>query len=106
MTAPDVLHQLREYGLIVKLDDGRLIVTPADRLTDETRQLIRDNKPGIVAALAVVATCPTCKHSRKPGASRYCCARPELPPAYGDGHPLRQLPDDGGADCGQWAGRA
>lgn len=47
--------------------------------------------------------CDTCENSRKPGASRHCCARPDLPPAYGEGHPLRHLPDDGGADCGRWA---
>jgi len=47
-------------------------------------------------------SCATCTNSRKPGASRYCCARPELTPAYGEWHPLRQLPDDDGADCGQW----
>lgn len=47
-------------------------------------------------------SCATCAKSRKPGASRHCCARPELTPAYGEGHPLRQLPDDGGADCGRW----
>jgi hypothetical protein len=49
--------------------------------------------------------CDTCENSRKPGASRYCCARPDLPPAYGEGHPLRKLPDDDGADCEQWVSR-
>lgn len=45
-------------------------------------------------------TCTSCTHSRKPGGvTRYCLARTELPPAYGDGHPLRQLPDDMGAAC-------
>jgi len=53
----------------------------------------------------VATTCTTCSISRKPGASRYCCARPELPPAYGEGHPLRKLPDDDGADCEQWVSR-
>lgn len=51
MSATQVLHLIRESGLTVTADGERLIVTPADRLTDKTRQLIRDNKPEIVAAL-------------------------------------------------------
>jgi hypothetical protein len=52
------------------------------------------------------STCASCTHSRKPGGvSRYCSARPDLPPAYGEGHPLRQLPDDDGEGCGQWMNR-
>jgi len=172
MGAPDVLLLLRESGLTVTTDDGRLIVTPADRLTDETRQLIRENKSGILDALAFTSyrwlihfadrepmeifmhpdadfarmmreypdcvaaeplpeparreytvqedsewaaawaeaspshSCSTCAYSRRPGGvSRYCSARPDLPPAYGERHPLRQLPDDGGDGCGQWIGR-
>lgn len=49
-----------------------------------------------------VPHCDTCENCCKPGASRYCCARPELSPAYGENHPLRQLPDDGGVDCRRW----
>lgn len=50
--------------------------------------------------------CTSCTHSRKPGGvTRYCSARPDLPPAYGDGHPLRCLPDNDGAKCQQWEGR-
>lgn len=51
MNAPHVLHRLQQSGLTVTTDGERLIVTPAERLTNDTRQLIRDNKPGIVAAL-------------------------------------------------------
>lgn len=51
MSAAQVLHRLQQSGLTVTADGERLIVTPADRLTDKTRQLIRDNKPKIVAAL-------------------------------------------------------
>jgi hypothetical protein len=149
MGAPEVLHLLGESGLTVATDAGRLIVTPADRLTDEIRQLIRDNKPGILEVLEFtsyrwlihfaereplevfthpdasisrmlreypdcvaaepllepVHSCVICGNSRQPGASRYCRVRPELPPAYGDRHPLRLLPDDGGDGCEQWVGR-
>jgi hypothetical protein len=54
----------------------------------------------------VPTSCTTCKHQRRPGGvAHYCSARPDLPPAYGDGHPLRLLPDDGGVGCGEWNGR-
>ena len=51
MSVTQVLHRLQQSGLTVTADGERLIVTPADRLTDKTRQLIRDNKLEIVAAL-------------------------------------------------------
>lgn len=47
--------------------------------------------------------CRTCAHLRIPGLSAgYCGGRDDLPPAYTPGHPLRQLPDDGGASCTAW----
>lgn len=55
MGASEVLHRLRESSLTVTTDGERLIVTPADRLTAETRQLIRDNKPAILTALKAEA---------------------------------------------------
>lgn len=51
MSATQVLHRLQQSGLTVTADGERLIVAPADRLNEEARQLIRDNKPEIVAAL-------------------------------------------------------
>ncbi|GEC97639.1 hypothetical protein ZRA01_37120 [Zoogloea ramigera] len=48
-------------------------------------------------------SCRTCAHFRRPGLSDgYCCERDDLPPAYTPGHPLRKLPDDGGASCTAW----
>lgn len=49
--------------------------------------------------------CRTCAHCRRPGLSDGYCGgvRPDLPPAYGPGHPLRRLPTDRGADCDAWA---
>lgn len=48
-------------------------------------------------------SCRTCAHFRRPGLSDgYCCERDDLPPAYTPGHPLRKLPDDGGASCSAW----
>jgi hypothetical protein len=48
-------------------------------------------------------SCPTCAHLGRPGLSDgHCGGRDDLPPAYGPGHPLRQLPPDGGANCPAW----
>lgn len=52
---------------------------------------------------APVASCRTCRHLGRPGLSAgYCGGRDDLPPAYTAGHPLRRLPDDGGASCTSW----
>ena len=49
-------------------------------------------------------TCRSCEHFARPGLSDGLCGgRPDLPPAFGPEHPLRQLPPDHGADCHAWA---
>lgn len=49
------------------------------------------------------SSCRTCAHLGRPGLSDgHCGGRDDLPPAYGPGHPLRQLPPDGGASCSTW----
>jgi len=52
-------------------------------------------------------TCTDCRHLRRPGlGNRYCGGgRDDLSPAYGPGHPLRRLPEDGGEECEKWEGR-
>jgi len=48
-------------------------------------------------------SCRTCRHLKRPGLSDgHCGGRDDLPAAYGPGHPLRRLPDDGGAGCTAW----
>ena len=48
-------------------------------------------------------SCRTCRHLKRPGLSDgHCGGRDDLPAAYGPGHPLRRLPDDGGASCTTW----
>lgn len=46
-------------------------------------------------------TCTRCTHLRRPGrANEFCNGdRQDLPPAYGENHPLRELPQDRGANC-------
>ena len=67
--------------------------------------------PSAIAAVplnvAVGASCQTCRYRSRPGGypSPFLCGgRDDLPRAYGDGHPLRQLPEDNGADCHQLKG--
>ncbi len=51
----------------------------------------------------VETSCRTCAHLCHPGLSDgHCGGRDDLPPAYTPGHPLHQLPDDGGASCSAW----
>lgn len=54
---------------------------------------------------AVGRQCANCQHARRPGGVvLYCSAgRADLALAYGDGHPLRQLPENGGASCERWS---
>lgn len=48
--------------------------------------------------------CRTCDARHKPGLSGgYCGRRADLPLAYGPGHPLHQLPPDGGEGCQAWS---
>jgi len=51
---------------------------------------------------AVVTTCIDCQYFARPGKSDgYCVRREDLPPAYGENHPLRRLPADRGMTCNQ-----
>lgn len=49
---------------------------------------------------AASLACSDCFGYRRHGESGYCCARPDLPPAYGERHPLRLIPDAGA--CEKW----
>lgn len=49
------LLELRAAGLTVTLDDGRLIVRPASAMTDAHRQILRDRRSFIVAAVKAEA---------------------------------------------------
>ena len=112
--AARTLSELRAAGLTLTAVDGRLIVEPAGRITDEHRALIRAHKPELLDLLATadhaeadaVGFCRTCQHIRRPGvANRYCAGRADLPPAYGAAHPLRRLPADLGVTCSRWEER-
>lgn len=74
---------------------------------------IRSGQPELVEAWSVWLEgefarericCATCAHIARPGrCDGYCAVREDLPYAYTPGHPLRQLPADGGVSCICWA---
>ncbi|MBD5805336.1 hypothetical protein AZOA_47890 [Azoarcus sp. Aa7] len=108
-----ILAGLVADGLALTTDDGRLIVEPAGSITEQHRALIRAHKGELLDLLAShvddidvagVGTCQRCRHIRRPGlvVNGYCAGRADLPLAYGAGHPLRQLPGDGGVFCSSW----
>ena len=51
MGAPDVLQHLHAAGLHLALSDGKIIVTPRAKLTDDLRQTIKDNRDKLLQAL-------------------------------------------------------
>jgi hypothetical protein len=52
MDAADALESLRQDGFTLSAADGRLIVVPASRLTDEARTLIRQHRDAFLVILA------------------------------------------------------
>ncbi|NMF99915.1 hypothetical protein GPA27_21305 [Aromatoleum toluolicum] len=50
---------------------------------------------------AMAQSCKDCRHRARPGHAEpgYCAMRIDTPHAYGPGHPLHLLPEDGGASC-------
>lgn len=56
------------------------------------------------AQKSAVLGCSTCRHRKRPGLSAGYCGggRDDLPGAYGQHHPLRQLPADQGASCASY----
>ena len=45
------MNRMRTAGFALALEDNALIVSPADRLTDEQRRFIRTHRPALVALL-------------------------------------------------------
>lgn len=81
MSCADLIRNLAQAGLRLTADGERLIVTPAARLTDELRALIREQKGELMRSLASPAetsavagqglggdddriACTTCRHFR------------------------------------------
>ena len=64
MRAEDVLSRCHAAGIRLRLDQKqRILASPAERLTDTIRALIRENKPDLLATLASKgADCIRCEH--------------------------------------------
>lgn len=54
MKTDEAVYLLRRLGLTLEVDAGRLIVTPANLIDDDTRWLIRKHRDAIIAELADV----------------------------------------------------
>ena len=52
MGAPDVLQHLQDAGLHLAVIDGKIIVTPRSKITDDLRQSIKHNRDKLLQALA------------------------------------------------------
>jgi TubC N-terminal docking domain len=52
MSAPDLLLALRDQGFKLWAEGGRVMVAPKERITDETRALIRAHKAELLTALS------------------------------------------------------
>jgi hypothetical protein len=102
------LHRIEAAGFTLNLRESRLIVTPADRLTDAQRAFIASNKAELVVALAARVTtggeatgyvcCASCRHS---------VLSPNTEPRYGWRSCALDLPNGGGFGqalrrCEQW----
>lgn len=105
MIAADVMQAATAEGVQLTLSVvGKLNVSGPALVVTRWLPVLQAHKSGILAVLAVSASggCNVCRHRRRPGLADpgYCSSgRPDLAPAYGRDHPLRRLPEDGGATC-------
>ena len=51
MTATQVLQWVRAEGFHLRVSDGKLLVSPASKLTDEMRDVIREHRPALAALI-------------------------------------------------------
>lgn len=101
-----------EMGLAIKAgieaNDEGLVLCWANWLAAEAAQ-VRRGETVRPTERPTDRQCRTCSNTRRPGTlvkgeteAMYCGRRIDLPPAYGEGHPLRRLPADRGASCAEW----
>lgn len=81
-------------------DHAEILAAYTDAVAAEPMPEVRTPVRNEVRTETAARGCSTCRHRRRPGLSLgYCGGRDDLPPAYGDHHPLRKLPDDRGVAC-------
>lgn len=71
MGARDLLAELADMGVTVTVDDERLVIRPASKLTDALRAGLRAAKPELLAIIAP-RTCAGCAHVTR----RKTCGEP------------------------------
>lgn len=90
--------------MAIDLDDRPLLLCWARWLAELSARDVLES-PVVPVVPPAPRACVSCRHLAKPGrSSGHCGGRTDLPPAYGEGHPLRVLPDDGGVSCPNWLG--
>lgn len=52
MDAATLLHELQAEGFTIRADGGRLILSPAGRLGERRKALVREHKPALLAIIA------------------------------------------------------
>lgn len=81
-------------------DHAEILAAYTDAVAAEPMPEVRTRVRNEVRTETAARGCSTCRHRRRPGLSLgYCGGRDDLPPAYGDHHPLRKLPEDQGVAC-------
>jgi hypothetical protein len=105
MTAPEEAR-IRRWLARIEEHYPELIAFTIERCRDnpESREyfLRRAAEVPMIPAPAarVVPNCRVCIHRRGRHDTHWgCLARDDLPHLYGEGHPLRELPEDGGMTC-------
>lgn len=84
-------------------DHAEILAAYTDAVAAEPMPEVRTPVRNEVHTKTAARGCSTCRHRRRPGLSLgYCGGRDDLPPAYGDHHPLRKLPDDQGVNCDRY----
>lgn len=87
-------------------EDAGLVWCWASWLAWLSARDIADAGELVAAATVQPHACKDCMNLSRPGHSAgYCGGRTDLAAAYGETHPLRILPDDGGASCVRFRGR-
>lgn len=92
MGAVESLHTLHGQGFEIANEGGRLVVSPASRLTDEIRALIRQHKAEWLALLSAHAEPPPLTADQRDGIDEAIAERAAIM-EYDGGLPHRQAED-------------
>ncbi len=98
----EILTLLATTATSWRLADGATYFCPPESRAEVEMRFGQAAEPFVPTP----TSCRTCINLTRPGLSDgYCSGRTDLALAYGEGHPLRRLPADGGVDCLDWSER-